>query len=134
MKKIFITLSLVLIGFATVFGQAKKPTIMVVPSDNWCIKNGYTMEFDDEGTKVTIPDYKTAFQQNISLYSTFPPTWCRASPPGPTCPLTCPSTGCWTGESPETRRQDTRACQIEDRQHSPPTRLHLPVILALPQF
>ena len=67
MKKIFITLSLVLIGFATVFGQAKKPTIMVVPSDNWCIKNGYTMEFDDEGTKVTIPDYKTAFQQNTEV-------------------------------------------------------------------
>lgn len=67
MKKIFITLSLVLIGFATVFGQAKKPTIMVVPSDNWCVKNGYTMEFDDEGTKVTIPDYKTAFQQNTEV-------------------------------------------------------------------
>lgn len=67
MKKVFITLSLVLIGFATVFGQAKKPTIMVVPSDNWCVKNGFTMEFDDEGTKVTIPDYKTAFQQNTEV-------------------------------------------------------------------
>ena len=29
------------------FSQAKKPTIMVVPSDNWCIKNGYTMTYDD---------------------------------------------------------------------------------------
>lgn len=67
MKKIFITLSLVLVGFATVFGQAKKPTIMVVPSDNWCVKNGFTMEFDDEGTKVTIPDYKKAFQQNTEV-------------------------------------------------------------------
>ena len=25
------------------FGQAKKPTLMVVPSDNWCITNGYTL-------------------------------------------------------------------------------------------
>lgn len=40
---------------------------MVVPSDNWCVKNGYTMEFDDEGTKVVIPDYKTAFQQNTEV-------------------------------------------------------------------
>lgn len=67
MKKIFITLSLVLVGFATVFGQAKKPTIMIVPSDNWCVKNGFTMEFDDEGSKVVIPDYKTAFQQNTEV-------------------------------------------------------------------
>lgn len=67
MKKLFITLSLVLVGFVTAFGQAKKPTIMIVPSDNWCVKNGYTMEFDDEGTKVTIPDYKTAFQQSTEV-------------------------------------------------------------------
>lgn len=67
MKKIFsVTLSLLLIS-ALAFGQAKKPTIMVVPSDNWCNTNGYMMEFDNQGTKVKIPDYKKAFQENSDL-------------------------------------------------------------------
>ncbi|MGE0560646.1 MAG: DUF6175 family protein [Flavobacteriales bacterium] len=67
MKKIILTtLSAVLIS-AVSFGQAKKPTIMVVPSDNWCISNGYVMEFDNQGTKVKIPNYKQAFQENSDL-------------------------------------------------------------------
>lgn len=68
MKKIFILSILLLIGINTIsVGQAKKPTIMVVPSDVWCVKNGYTMEFDNQGTKVTIPNYKAAFQNNTDL-------------------------------------------------------------------
>jgi hypothetical protein len=47
--------------------KAKKPTIMIVPSDNWCIKNGFTMTFDDQGTKKTLPDYKKALQNNSDL-------------------------------------------------------------------
>ncbi|MDO7173627.1 DUF6175 family protein [Mariniflexile sp. AS56] len=49
------------------FAQAKKPTLMVVPSDAWCIKNGYVMNFDDQGTMVQIPDYQKAFQQNTDI-------------------------------------------------------------------
>lgn len=67
MKKIIsITLSFVLLS-ALAFGQAKKPTIMVVPSDNWCISNGFFLEFDNQGTKTKIPDYKRAFQENSDL-------------------------------------------------------------------
>ncbi len=47
--------------------KAKKPTIMVVPSDNWCIKNGYKMEFDDQGSKRVLPDYKAALQGSSEL-------------------------------------------------------------------
>ncbi len=47
--------------------NAKKPTIMIVPSDNWCVKNGYTMEFDDQGTKRVLPDYKAALQGSSDL-------------------------------------------------------------------
>jgi hypothetical protein len=50
-----------------VIAQAKKPTLMVVPSDAWCIENGYIMEFDNQGTLVTLPDYKRAFQENTDL-------------------------------------------------------------------
>lgn len=47
--------------------QAKKPTIMVVPSDVWCNTNGYMTEYDNQGTKVKIPNYKKAFQENAEL-------------------------------------------------------------------
>lgn len=67
MKKIFIVCSLILMGVTLSFGQAKKPTLMVVPSDVWCNTNGYMMEFDNQGTKEKIPDYKKAMQENADL-------------------------------------------------------------------
>ena len=66
-KKIALTLTVVL-GLASVaFSQAKKPTIMVVPSDVWCNLNGYMLEFDNQGTKVKVPDYKKALQGSPDL-------------------------------------------------------------------
>jgi hypothetical protein len=66
-KKITVLAFLMLGIFSNAFAQAKKPTIMVVPSDAWCIKNGYITEFNNQGTKVTVPDYKRAFQENTDL-------------------------------------------------------------------
>jgi len=65
MKKLITLIAVITISVG--FAQAKKPTIMVVPSDVWCTKNGYMMEFDNQGTKVKIPDYKKAFQENSDL-------------------------------------------------------------------
>jgi hypothetical protein len=67
MKKFILTLFLVILCVSTNYSQAKKPTIMVVPSDNWCIKNGYFLEFENQGSKEIIPDYKRAFQENTEL-------------------------------------------------------------------
>jgi hypothetical protein len=67
MKKIIFVIVSLLACVPLCFGQAKKPTIMVVPSDAWCNKNGYMMEFDNQGTLVKIPDYKKAFQSNPDL-------------------------------------------------------------------
>lgn len=70
MKKVFSTVliaAFMLLGLNSAFSQAKKPTIMVVPSDVWCNTNGYMMEFDNQGTKVKIPDYKKALQENADL-------------------------------------------------------------------
>jgi len=50
-----------------VFSQAKKPTIMVVPSDNWCVQNGFVQEFNNQGKKMKIPDYQRALQENSNL-------------------------------------------------------------------
>ena len=49
-------------------GQAaKKPSIMVVPSDNWCLLNGYTTTFDNQGTIKELPDYRKALQGDYDL-------------------------------------------------------------------
>lgn len=66
-RKILLMVLAVAASVITVFAQAKKPTIMVVPSDAWCNTNKYMMEFDNQGTKVKIPDYKKAFQENPDL-------------------------------------------------------------------
>jgi hypothetical protein len=47
--------------------QAKKPTLMVVPSDVWCNMNGFMTTFDNKGIKEKVPDYKRAFQENSDL-------------------------------------------------------------------
>lgn len=63
----------ILIGFlsliltAPLFGQAKKPTIMVVPADAWCNANGYMMDFSNQEVTNNVPDYKTALQTDIDL-------------------------------------------------------------------
>ncbi|HZJ73979.1 MAG TPA: DUF6175 family protein, partial [Perlabentimonas sp.] len=58
---IFTTLTL------SLFAQAKKPTIMVVPSDQYCISRGYKMEFESMGANQTLPDYKAAMQNDADL-------------------------------------------------------------------
>lgn len=67
MRRIIVALLIFLSSTFALYSQAKKPTIMVVPSDVWCNTNGYMMEFDNQGTKVKIPDYKRAFQENADL-------------------------------------------------------------------
>jgi hypothetical protein len=67
LKKIALTITIVLGLTAVAYSQAKKPTIMVVPSDVWCNINGYMLEFDNQGTKVKLPDYKKALQENSDL-------------------------------------------------------------------
>lgn len=50
-----------------VFGQAKKPTIMVVPSDVWCVQNNYSSVYDNQGIQEIIPDYYRALQTDADL-------------------------------------------------------------------
>lgn len=49
------------------FGQAKKPTIMVVPADVWCNKNGFILKYDNQGTATMLPDHKKALQTDSDL-------------------------------------------------------------------
>lgn len=43
-----------------VFAQAKKPQLMVVPSDVWCKKNNAMEVFDNQGVQEKIPNYSNA--------------------------------------------------------------------------
>ena len=69
MKKIhLILLFLSIIGISqNIFGQAKKPTLMVLPSDNWCEQRYFMTEFDNQGIKQKVPNYKQAFQEDTEL-------------------------------------------------------------------
>lgn len=67
MKKHLLSIALGLLVASAAMSQAKKPTLMVVPSDLWCNQNGYMMEFDNQGSTVKLPDYKMAFQENADL-------------------------------------------------------------------
>lgn len=69
MKKLAAALLLSFIGFftAVAFAQAKKPTLMILPSDNWCNQRYFMTEYDNQGTKVKVPDYKLAFQEDTEL-------------------------------------------------------------------
>jgi hypothetical protein len=60
-------LLLLLFSINSSFGQAKKPTIMVMPSVNWCYQNGFLILCDNQGVRVRIPDYKRAFIENSEI-------------------------------------------------------------------
>ena len=51
------------------FSQAKKPTLMVVPSDAHCITNGYMQSYTSMGKDVEIADFKKALQNDPDLLS-----------------------------------------------------------------
>lgn len=66
LKYIFIII-ICFFNYNKAFSQAKKPTIMVVPSDSWCSKNGFMVEYNVQGEIVKIPNYKKAFQESPEL-------------------------------------------------------------------
>ncbi len=66
MKKSLFTLALALVALMA-SAQIKKPELMVIPSDVWCISNGYYTEVENMGTIVKVPNYKQALQENMGL-------------------------------------------------------------------
>lgn len=47
--------------------EVKKPTIMILPSDNWCTQRYFTQTFNNQGTVVKVPDFKRAFNEDVEL-------------------------------------------------------------------
>lgn len=59
-KKLFFQMLLWLCCTATAFSQAKKPLLMVVPSDTWCLENDCVIPFDNQGVEDFVPNYRKA--------------------------------------------------------------------------
>ena len=68
MKHLVLTFILTIASLAG-FAQAKKPTVMVVPADNWCVQNNFMDKFDDQGTEVLVPNYKRVLQNSSDCYN-----------------------------------------------------------------
>ena len=66
MKKILLSLSALALA-ASVFAQARKPIIMVVPSDVYCIQKGYSQTFVSSGVEQTLPDYQKMLQNDRNM-------------------------------------------------------------------
>ena len=67
MKNIILTIIAVVIWTGSLYAQAKKPIIMVIPSDFWCNENGFMMEYENEGKLYKVPDYRRALMENSDL-------------------------------------------------------------------
>ena len=58
---------LLLLSTVEVFAQPKKPTLMIFPSDNWCIQRYFYKEINNQGNIIKSPDYKKAFQEDQEI-------------------------------------------------------------------
>ena len=45
----------------------KTPSIVILPSDNWCLRHHYTVTLDDQGKETVLADYAKAFLEDTEL-------------------------------------------------------------------
>ncbi|MBQ9463354.1 MAG: hypothetical protein IJU68_06825 [Bacteroidales bacterium] len=67
MKKSLIMAALLLACSVSGWSQAKKPTIMVVPSEAFCTRNGFTQQVTTTGAVSVAPDYARAMRENSDI-------------------------------------------------------------------
>lgn len=66
-RKTFVLLVFSLCYILAFAQQAKKPTIMILPSDNWCNQRYFMTTFSDQGNDVKVPNYQQAFLEDVEL-------------------------------------------------------------------
>lgn len=70
MKTIWPKVVLLLITTLSSFqlsGQEKKPTLMILPSDNWCTQRYFITTFNNQGFEQKVPNYSQAFREDTEL-------------------------------------------------------------------
>ena len=68
MRTLFLFISLLAVSY-NIFGQAAKPSIMILPSDDWMKKNNFVKIIDNEGVPIPDYDYQSAFLNTPDLNS-----------------------------------------------------------------
>jgi|TARA_B110000967_G_scaffold185099_1_gene205089 hypothetical protein len=66
-SKIISIFVLLFISINLIFSQAKKPSIMIVPMDNWMQENGFMTKINSMGEEISYPDYRKATLENSDL-------------------------------------------------------------------
>lgn len=66
-SKIISVFVLLFISINLIFSQAKKPSIMIVPMDNWMQENGFMKKINSMGEDISYPDYRKATLENSDL-------------------------------------------------------------------
>ena len=66
MKKVLVAIFF-FVGLNLFAQQAKKPTLMILPSDNWCTQRYFYTSYNNHGTEVRVVNYRQAFQEDIEL-------------------------------------------------------------------
>ena len=66
MKKKVLLLFTILLTASVGFAQIK-PSIMIMPADNFMSKKGYEMKFDNQGSIVVVNDYSRALREHDGL-------------------------------------------------------------------
>lgn len=64
MKKLSLSILIICFAVSLCFSQAKKPSIMVVPHNNWMSQNGFMDSYQIQGNSYTYPNYKRALTEN----------------------------------------------------------------------
>lgn len=54
-------------GLYPLLAQVKKPTLMILPSDNWCNQRYFMTTYDNQGVEVSTPNYQQAFVEDQEL-------------------------------------------------------------------
>lgn len=67
MKNFFLAIICFLLVPFSSGAQEKKPTLMILPSDNWCSQRYFTTSFEDQGRTIRVPDYQRAFQEDTEI-------------------------------------------------------------------
>ena len=67
MRKVVACIILILYSTSFFAQPAKKPTLMILPSDNWCASRYFTKTYDNQGSKVVSADYRKAFLEDSEL-------------------------------------------------------------------
>ncbi len=67
LNKRFISIVILVFVYSLQYAQEKKPTLMILPSDNWCEARYFMTNYDNMGVTVKTPNYQQAFVEDSEL-------------------------------------------------------------------